>query len=82
MATKSDPNNAAGAATDVFRREAEAEAAQRKLVEESAAGLTNRCPECGALGSLEPFGESGELRCLDCDITVANVSRLGGLGRK
>jgi uncharacterized protein (DUF983 family) len=63
----------------VLDREAEAEAAQRKIVEESERGLTNRCPECGALGSIEEI--DGELRCLDCDVSVAEKSRLGGLGR-
>jgi hypothetical protein len=64
----------------VFDVEAEAEAEQRRLVEESKEGLTNRCPECGALGSLEEV--DGELRCLDCDVKIAQTSRLGGLGRK
>ena len=64
----------------VLDLEAEAEEAQRKIVAESAAGLTNRCPECGALGSLEEI--DGELRCLDCDVAVAEKSRLGGMGRK
>ena len=70
-----------GWADSVFKTEAEAEAAQRRLVEESKANLSNKCPDCGALGSLEPFGEDGELKCIDCDVTVANVTRLGGLGR-
>ena len=64
----------------VFDVEAEAEAEQRKLVAESKQGLTNRCPECDALGSLEEI--DGELRCLDCDVKIAETSRLGGLGRK
>jgi len=70
-----------GWADSVFAKEAEAEAEQRRLVEESKANLKNKCPDCGALGSLEPFGETGDLKCVDCDVTVANVSRLGGLGR-
>ncbi len=82
MATKADPNKDTLSAREVFQREADAEAAQKKLVAESVAGLTNRCPECGALGSLEPFGEDGEEKCVDCDVTVAVASRLGGLGRK
>lgn len=64
----------------VLDREAEAEAAQRKIVEESEQGLTNRCPECGSLGSLEEV--DGELRCLDCDVSIAEKAKLGGLGRK
>lgn len=76
-----------------MQSEAEAEAAQRRLAEEGRRGLNNRCPECGALGSLEeqdddasgPGGfESprGKLRCVDCDVVIAATSRLGGLGRK
>lgn len=64
----------------VFDVEAEAEAEQRRLVEESKQGLSNRCPECGALGSLEEI--DGEVRCVDCDVKLAETSRLGGLGRK
>lgn len=82
MATKADPNKDTLSAREVFQREAEAEALQKQLASESAAGLNNRCPECDALGSLEPFGEEGEMRCIDCDVKVAVASRLGGLGRK
>ena len=66
---------------DVFRIEAEAEAAARKLAKEGERGLTNKCPECGSLGSLEEF-EDGQMRCIDCDVVVGAASRLGGLGRK
>jgi hypothetical protein len=68
-------------AAATFQREAEAEAEARKLVAESEQGLQNRCPECGALGSLEPFGDDGAVRCIDCDLTVAAARPLGGLGR-
>jgi hypothetical protein len=67
-------------AADVLRREAEAERERSALVAESAHRLVDRCPECGALGSLEMVG--GELRCIDCDETVARTAPLGGLGRK
>jgi hypothetical protein len=67
-------------AAAVFQREAEAEAAAQKLVEEGSANVVNKCPECGALGSMEPF-EDGSLKCIDCDLTVAANSRMGGLGR-
>lgn len=80
MSTEDAPKPPAWAAA-TFQREAEAEAEARKLVEESRQNLQNRCPECGALGSLEPFGDEGTLRCIDCDLTVAAVSPLGGLGR-
>jgi uncharacterized protein (DUF983 family) len=66
---------------EVFRREAEAEEAQAQLVAESAAQLDDRCPECGALGSLELF-DDGQRRCVDCDAEVAAVRPLGGMGRK
>lgn len=65
----------------VFEVEAEAEAAARKLAAEGQRGLTNRCPECDALGSLEEQ-EDGELRCVDCDVVLGATQRLGGLGRK
>lgn len=80
MSSPSDKGPAESPA-EVFRREAEAEAAEARLVAESAAQLGDRCPECGALGSLELF-DDGELRCVDCDATVAAVRPLGGLGRK
>lgn len=67
-------------AASVFQREAEAEAAAQKLVDESRSNIVNKCPDCGALGSMEPWEEGG-LKCIDCDLTVAAQSRLGGLGR-
>lgn len=66
---------------DLFRVEAEAEAAARKLAAEGERGLTNRCPECDALGSLEEQ-EDGAMRCVDCDVVLGATQRLGGLGRK
>jgi uncharacterized protein (DUF983 family) len=78
MSSEDAPKPPAWAAA-VFQREAEAEAAARKLVDESKSNLQNRCPECGALGSLETW-EDGTLRCIDCDVTVGAASRLGGLG--
>ncbi len=65
----------------LFRAEAEAEEAKRQLALEGARGLDNRCPECGALGSLEEQ-DDGETRCVDCDLVVGAQQRLGGLGRK
>jgi hypothetical protein len=64
----------------VLEREAAAEEEQRRVVAESERGLANRCPECGALGSLEEI--DGEMRCVDCDVAIAQTSKLGGLGRK
>jgi len=64
----------------VLQREAQAEEEQRRVVAESERGLSNRCPECGALGSLEEI--EGETRCVDCDVAIAVASKLGGLGRK
>jgi hypothetical protein len=66
---------------NVFKVEAEAEAAAKRLAAEGQRGLTNKCPECGALGSLEEQ-DDGETRCVDCDVVVGATSRLGGLGRK
>lgn len=65
----------------MFRVEAEAEEAARQLAAEGERGLKNRCPECGALGSLEEQ-EDGETRCVDCDVVLGATQRLGGLGRK
>ena len=60
--------------------EAKAERERAQVGAESRANLGDRCPECGALGSLEEF--EGELRCLDCDEKVGAKVALGGLGRK
>jgi len=65
---------------EVFRAEAEAERQLDALVAESKDRLTERCPECGALGSLEEF--EGQLRCIDCDETVGAVRKLEGFGRR
>jgi hypothetical protein len=66
---------------EVFRVEARAEADQKRLAAEGALRIENKCPECGALGSLEEF-EDGEQRCIDCDVVVGAARRLGGFGRK
>jgi hypothetical protein len=60
----------------------EAEGAQRTaaLVAEARLQAGDRCPECGALGSLEMH--EGKWRCIDCDLEVLEQSRLGGLGKK
>jgi len=67
--------------SEVFRIEAQAEAEQKRLAEEGAARIENKCPECGALGSLEEF-EDGQMRCIDCDEVVGAARKLGGYGRK
>ncbi len=64
----------------VLRTEAEAEKARAAFVAESKRNLGERCPECGALGSLEE--RDGTVKCIDCDVTVLAASSLGGLGRK
>lgn len=74
-------NDTLRSARDVFLTEAEAEAAQRKLAEEGKAGLANKCPDCGALGSLEEQAD-GSIRCIDCDEVLGATNRMGGLGRK
>lgn len=66
---------------DVFAVEAAAEQAQRDLALEGKRGLDNRCPDCGALGSLEEQ-EDGQVRCIDCDVVVAAGQKMGGYGRK
>jgi hypothetical protein len=63
-----------------LRREAEAEKEQAAFVKESLAGLSPKCPECGALGSLEEV--DGEVRCIDCDEVVAAKTKLAGFGRR
>lgn len=65
---------------EVFRIEAEAERQRGTMIAESNDRLANRCPDCGALGSLEDHG--GELRCIDCDLVVGAVTRLAGFGRR
>ncbi len=63
-----------------LRREAEAEREKAAFVQESLKGLAPKCPDCGALGSLEEV--DGVTRCIDCDIVVANKSKLPGFGRR
>ena len=65
---------------EALQTEAEAERALGALVAESKARLGNRCPECGALGSLEEM--DGELRCIDCDLQVGAVTKIPGFGRR
>jgi len=64
---------------EVFDREAVAEAAQKKMVDESQHNLSDRCAQCGALGSIEEV--DGEMRCIDCDEVVGAKRPLGGMGR-
>jgi ribosomal protein L37AE/L43A len=64
----------------LLRAEAAAEAAQKRLVAEAQAQLDPRCPECGALGSMEEF--DGVWRCGDCDEGALATKRVGGYGRK
>ena len=63
-----------------LRREAEAEKERAAFVKESLDGLSPKCPECGALGSLEEV--DGEVRCIDCDLVVGAKSKLPGFGRR
>ena len=65
---------------DALRAEAEAELKQAAFVAESKKNLGQRCPECGALGSLEEV--DGVSRCIDCDMEILAASALSGLGRK
>ena len=65
---------------ELLAREAEAEREKQRLVDESRENLADRCPECGAIGSLEE--RDGELKCIDCDETVLAKERLGGFGRR
>ena len=67
-------------AAETFRTEAEAEARQRALVAEARLQQSDRCPECGSLGSLEVV--DGVVKCLDCDADLMAQARLGGLGKK
>jgi hypothetical protein len=63
-----------------LRREADAEKERAAFVKESQAGLAPKCPECGALGSLEEI--DGETRCIDCDLVVGAKTKLPGFGRR
>lgn len=65
---------------DKLRREAEAERERAAFVSEALGGLTPKCPECGALGSLEEI--DGEVRCIDCDLVVGAKTKLPGFGRR
>lgn len=63
-----------------LRREAEAEREQAAFVADAKKGLAPKCPECGALGSLEEV--DGETRCIDCDLVVGAKTKLPGFGRR
>lgn len=65
---------------ELLRIEQEAERQLGLLVAESQDRLNNRCPECGALGSLEDI--KGVLTCIDCDLDVAIATKLAGFGRR
>lgn len=71
-AYKTDPQKLA--------RETEAEKERAAFVQESLGGLGAKCPECGALGSLEEI--DGEMRCIDCDVVVGAKTKLPGFGRR
>lgn len=64
----------------VLELEAKAEAERARFAEASLEQVDGRCPECGALGSLEEV--DGALKCIDCDETVLAERRMGGFGRK
>ena len=68
------------APAELLRAEAEGAARSKALVAEAKLQPSDRCPECGALGSLEE--RDGKLKCIDCDFDVMAQSRLGGLGKK
>jgi multiple sugar transport system ATP-binding protein len=81
MATSKDRENKPQLPpAEMLRLEAEGERRTAALVAEARLQAGDRCPECGALGSLEEF--NGKLRCVDCDLEVLEHSRLGGLGKK
>ncbi len=63
-----------------LRREVDAEKEQAAFVQESLKGLSPKCPDCGALGSLEEI--DGEVRCIDCDLVVGAKTKLPGFGRR
>ena len=53
---------------------------QAAFVKDAMAGLSPKCPDCGALGSLEEV--DGEVRCIDCDLVVGAKTKLAGFGRR
>jgi tRNA(Ile2) C34 agmatinyltransferase TiaS len=66
--------------SDVIQRELDAERERAQGLAESRGRLAPRCPECGSIGTLEEI--DGVLRCVDCDETVARVTKLAGFGRR
>lgn len=69
-----------GVAPGEIERELEAEKVLAKELEESRGRLAPRCPECGAIGTLEEI--NGETRCIDCDEVVLAETKLAGFGRR
>jgi hypothetical protein len=74
------PNDKHTTPPDLLERAAAGEAAEAAIVSESKHRLLPRCPECGAMGSLELI--DGVERCIDCDEVVAATRKLEGFGRR
>ncbi len=67
-------------APEQLKRESEAARELAAFLDESKDRLAPKCPECGAIGTLEEF--EGELRCIDCDEVVGAKIKLPGFGRR
>ncbi|HZF50862.1 MAG TPA: hypothetical protein VE093_19515 [Polyangiaceae bacterium] len=65
---------------EVLQREAEAARELESALAESRSRLAPRCPDCGAIGTLEEV--DGVTRCIECDEVVAATAKLTGFGRR
>jgi hypothetical protein len=65
---------------EILQREAEAARELEGTLAESRSRLAPRCPDCGAIGTLEVF--DGVTRCVECDEVVAATAKLSGFGRR
>ncbi len=65
---------------EVLQREAEAARELESALAESRSRLAPRCPDCGAIGTLEEV--DGVTRCIECDEVVAATAKLSGFGRR
>lgn len=65
---------------EVLQREAEAARELESALAESRNRLAPRCPDCGAIGTLEEV--DGVTRCIECDEVVAATAKLSGFGRR
>ena len=74
MANENEKKAPVRSAAETFRTEAEAEARQRALVAEARLQQSDRCPECGSLGSLLKLVNRGSFLTLTDTFDCGSLS--------